>query len=193
MKSMRTSANLSVCQNTCAPHTYPPGAQGVREKKFFSIQGSAIRLSTPIFPSLCRDAVFAEKRRQSPMKNPTRHIKFTRPRRCCPSPTRTDRPRTGTIVNHLIRHRAASVSTHLTDILVPHTADLLDVCGALGNILEVITGELELVLDVLRRLDVDTGVHHDPADVLLAQEVAVTHISASYSRQILLRHIPPHV
>lgn len=77
----------------------------------------------------------------------------------------------------------------LPDILVADTADLLDVGGALGNILEgldshvsasvkkrgkdvsYVSGELELILLVLRDLDVDAGAHQDSADDLLANEV----------------------
>lgn len=95
--------------------------------------------------------------------------------RCWSSRRRTDRPRTVARVSQAFRREWCGIcggGTNLSDILVPHTADLLDVGGALGDLLEVVAGELELVLDVLRGLDVDAGGHGDPADELLAQEVA---------------------
>jgi len=63
-------------------------------------------------------------------------------------------------------------ATNLTDILVPHSADLLDVGGALGDVLERVAAQLQLVLLVLGGLDLDALVHDDPADDLLADEVA---------------------
>lgn len=62
--------------------------------------------------------------------------------------------------------------THLTDILVSDTADLLDVGGGLGHTLEGVTGEDELILDVGGGSDVDIGLGSDAADVLLTEEVA---------------------
>ena len=60
----------------------------------------------------------------------------------------------------------------LPDILVPDAADLLDVGGTLGHVLEGVAGDLELILDVLGGLHVDAGVHcHAPYD-LLTQEVS---------------------
>lgn len=64
------------------------------------------------------------------------------------------------------------VLTHLTDILVSDTADLLDVGGALGDTLEGVTGKDELILDIGGGSDVDVGLGSDAADVLLAEEVA---------------------
>lgn len=63
-------------------------------------------------------------------------------------------------------------STHLTDILVSDTADLLDVGGGLGHTLEGVTGEDELILDVGGGSDVDIGLGSDATDVLLTEEVA---------------------
>jgi hypothetical protein len=62
--------------------------------------------------------------------------------------------------------------THLTDILVSDTADLLDVGGRLGHTLEGVTGEDELILDVGGGSDVDIRLGSDAADVLLTEEVA---------------------
>jgi hypothetical protein len=62
-------------------------------------------------------------------------------------------------------------ATHLTDILVPDTADLLDVGGALGDSLQGVTGELELILDVGGGEDINTGLSSEAANVLLTQEV----------------------
>ena len=61
--------------------------------------------------------------------------------------------------------------THLTDILVPDTADLLDIGGALGDTLQGVTGQLELVLDVGGGDDLNTGLGSHAADILLTQEV----------------------
>lgn len=68
--------------------------------------------------------------------------------------------------------RAESGLTYLTDILVANTADLLDIGGGLGNILQRVSGEGKLILLVLGDLDIDTLVHDDLADDLLADEVA---------------------
>lgn len=62
---------------------------------------------------------------------------------------------------------------YLSDILVPHTADLLDVCGALGDGLERVAEQDKLILLVFGNLDIDTLLHDDPADELLANEVAI--------------------
>lgn len=63
--------------------------------------------------------------------------------------------------------------SYLSDILVPHSADLLDVCGGLGDSLEGVAGQDQLILLCLGDLDIDTGLHDNPADELLADEVAV--------------------
>lgn len=63
-------------------------------------------------------------------------------------------------------------ATHLTDILVAHPADLLDISSGLGDTLEGVAGEDELILLGLGDLDIDTGLHNDAADDLLANEVA---------------------
>lgn len=71
------------------------------------------------------------------------------------------------------------MTTHLSDILVPDSADLLDVGGSLGNILQRVTEEVELVLDVGGGNDFYTGVSDDTADVLLTEEVSVQkHVSS---------------
>ena len=62
--------------------------------------------------------------------------------------------------------------TYLTDILVANAANLLDIGGGLGNILQRVTGEGKLILLVLGDLDVNTLVHDDLADDLLTDEVA---------------------
>lgn len=68
--------------------------------------------------------------------------------------------------------------THLTDILVANTADLLDVGGTLGDTLQGVTGELELILNVGRGEDLNTGLGSDAADVLLTEEVTDLNLSA---------------
>lgn len=69
--------------------------------------------------------------------------------------------------------------TYLTDILVANTADLLDVGGALGDTLERVTGELELILDVGGGDDLDTSLGSHATHVLLTQEVTVDKILAT--------------
>lgn len=73
----------------------------------------------------------------------------------------------------------------LTDILVPHTADLLDVGGGLRDILEVVTGQFDLVLLVLGGDDLNTRAHRYAADELLAQEVPTKFINIRLSGQFL--------
>lgn len=63
--------------------------------------------------------------------------------------------------------------SYLSDILVPHTADLLDVCSALRDGLEGVAEQDKLILLALGDLDVDALLHDDSADELLADEVAV--------------------
>lgn len=104
-----------------------------------------------------------------------------RPRRRCPSPRRTYRQ--GTVIKVSRRHvlRATTVNrspsraskSYLSDILVSHPADLLDVCGRLGDGLEGVAGQDQLVLLGLGDLDLNTGLHDDSADELLADEVSV--------------------
>lgn len=64
------------------------------------------------------------------------------------------------------------VFAYLSDILVSHSADLLDVGSALGNTLEGVAGQDQLVLLGLGDLDLDTALHNDPPDNLLADEVS---------------------
>jgi len=63
--------------------------------------------------------------------------------------------------------------SHLPDILVPDSADLLDVGGTLGDTLKGVTRELKLILDAGRSDDLDTGLSSHTTDVLLTQEVSV--------------------
>lgn len=63
--------------------------------------------------------------------------------------------------------------SYLSDILVSHPADLLDVCRGLGDSLEGVAGQNQLVLLGLGDLDIDTGLHDDFADELFADEVSV--------------------
>jgi hypothetical protein len=68
--------------------------------------------------------------------------------------------------------RNGIVITHLTDILVTDTADLLNVGGGLGDSLQGVTGELELILDVGGGEDLNTSLGSQTADELLTKEVA---------------------
>lgn len=72
--------------------------------------------------------------------------------------------------------------TYLTDILVSHSADLLDVCGGLGHSLERVASDGQLILLALGDLDSDTTLHGDPAHELLANEV-------SKQQKIVSRHV----
>lgn len=70
------------------------------------------------------------------------------------------------------KERERGLITHLTDILVPHFAHLLDISRRLRHVLDRVTRQLQLILLVLARLDLDTRLHDDLADNLLADEVA---------------------
>lgn len=82
------------------------------------------------------------------------------------------------LFNNVTPLRHVQTVQELSDILVADTADLLDVGGALGDVLDAVSGELELVLDVLGSLDVDAGPHVDPSDDLLANEVSDLNLEA---------------
>lgn len=56
----------------------------------------------------------------------------------------------------------------LPNILVPHSARLLDVGGGLRDVLEGVARQLQLVLCRLGGLDIDAWVHRHVADDLLA-------------------------
>lgn len=112
-----------------------------------------------------------------------------RPRQRCPSPRRTYHQ--GTIAKNQPPPSSRGTNTpsmwgpsgrgtYLSDILVAHPADLLDVCGRLGDGLKGVAGQDQLILLGLGDLDIDTGLHDDSADELLADEVPVqVGISAS--------------
>lgn len=65
------------------------------------------------------------------------------------------------------------LASHLSDILVPDLADLLDICRALGDVLERVAEEQELILLRFGHLDIDTFPQRYPVDDLLADEVTV--------------------
>lgn len=69
-------------------------------------------------------------------------------------------------------------SPHLSDILVPYFANLLNVCSTLGNAFERVALEDKLVFLRLGDLDIDTGLHRHPPDNLLADEVSAPRASA---------------
>ena len=114
-----------------------------------------------------------------PPQADTPYIKSFSLQRCYPSPTRRDRQGTikGTQVNRELAIRMHTCKwvkiSHLPDILVPDSADLLDVGSTLRNILEGVSGQLELVLDVGGGDDLDTGLGSHTTNVLLAEEVSV--------------------
>lgn len=82
------------------------------------------------------------------------------------------------VLNDVAPLRNVETVQELSDILVANTADLLDVGGTLGDVLDAVSGELELILDVLGGLNVDTGPHVDPSDDLLANEVSDLNLEA---------------
>ena len=61
---------------------------------------------------------------------------------------------------------------YLPDVLVPHPANLLNVGSRLGDVLERVARQDNLVLDVGRCLDSNTGQQGDTTNNLLAQEVS---------------------
>jgi hypothetical protein len=75
------------------------------------------------------------------------------------------------LINHVALLRDVETVQELPDILVPHPANLLDVRSALRDSLERVTEKDQLILLVLRDLSLDTGLHHDIPDDLLADEV----------------------
>jgi len=102
------------------------------------------------------------------------------PQQCYPSPRHRGRPRTisKTPLAKRTWHDSQTlvpsnprIRTHLSDILVPHSADLLDIGRTLRNPLEGVAGKNELVLLCLRNLHVNAGLHDDVPDNLLADEV----------------------
>jgi hypothetical protein len=70
-----------------------------------------------------------------------------------------------------------------------YLASLLDICCALGNVLEGDAGELQFVLLILGWLDINTWVHDDLAHDLLADEVTVESVSP-LSLQMMLSSYP---
>lgn len=79
----------------------------------------------------------------------------------------------GSTPNIASARQSVSQNSYLSDILVSHSADLLDVCRALGHSLKGVAGEGQLILLALGDLDSDTTLHSDPAHKLLANEVSV--------------------
>jgi len=93
-----------------------------------------------------------------------------------PAPTRLSlspsRARSLGLLLHVALLGHVHAVQELTDILVSDSADLLDVGGGLGDVLERVAKQDELILLVLGDLDLNTLVHDDPPDELLANEVA---------------------
>lgn len=75
------------------------------------------------------------------------------------------------LLNNVALLRNVETVQEFSDILVSYSADLLDVGGGLGDVFERVSGKGELVLDVLGLLNIDTLVHSDSSDNLLANEV----------------------
>ena len=80
-----------------------------------------------------------------------------------------------------VRKTCRRRGTNLPDILVPHSADLLDICSRLGHVLEGVARQHNLVLDIGGGLDNDPAQHGNATDDLLTQEVAI---------YLLVRHPP---
>lgn len=62
--------------------------------------------------------------------------------------------------------------SYLSDILVSHPADLLDIGGTLRHVLQRVTREDELILLGGGSLNIDTRLHDNSANELLADEVS---------------------
>lgn len=77
------------------------------------------------------------------------------------------------VINRDNRKVSGGYSSYLTDILVADTADLLDVGSTLGDTLQGVTGDLELILNVGGGDDLNARLGGHTADVLLTQEVSV--------------------
>jgi hypothetical protein len=93
-----------------------------------------------------------------------------RPRRCYPAPIRTDRPRTFGYpccgpcrFAGYRRHPGRRPRDSVEELVWLH----LIVCSRSSYV----SGKLELILLVLRGLNLNTGPHGDPSDELLADEV----------------------
>lgn len=102
----------------------------------------------------------------------TRSVSASIPQRRYPSQRRKDRPRTALTLAPSPRTNLIRPKTNLSDILVSHPADLLDIGGALGHVLEGVTPQNKLILLGLGRLDINTLLHDDSSDNLLADEVS---------------------
>lgn len=74
-------------------------------------------------------------------------------------------------LNDVAFFRDVQTVQELSDILISYSANLLDVGGGLGDVFEGVSGKDKLILDVLGLLDIDTLVHGDSSDNLLANEV----------------------
>lgn len=115
------------------------------------------------------------------------------PRQCYPAPTRTDRQGTvKKIIMSVIKRDSQKgiwwYSSYLTDILVADTADLLDVGSTLGDTLQGVTGDLELILNVGGGDDLNARLGGHTADVLLTQEVSVKRKYPSAKCSFLQKH-----
>lgn len=66
-----------------------------------------------------------------------------------------------------------ATDAHFSDILVPDSANLLNIGSTLRHSLDGVSGELELVLDVGGLDDLDARLRDDAAHSLLAKEVTV--------------------
>lgn len=94
-----------------------------------------------------------------------------RPGQCCPSQRRTDRQGTRPISKGREK-RQCDARSYLSDILVSHPADLLDIGSTLRHVLQRVTREDELILLGGGSLNIDTRLHDNSADELLADEVS---------------------
>lgn len=112
------------------------------------------------------------------MKEDTPESDALKRQQCWSSRRRRDRQGTVSSQSSIRWVGRRGCGSNLSDILVPDTASLLDVCGALGDLLNVVTGKDELILLGLGGLNVDTVLHDDLAHNLLAQEVSVPRVSA---------------
>lgn len=76
------------------------------------------------------------------------------------------------LANSLHSSKRLTKSSYLSDILVSHPADLLDIGSTLRNVLKRVAREDELILLGGGSLNINTGLHNDLSDELLADEVS---------------------
>ena len=73
----------------------------------------------------------------------------------------------------LVQYKRKRKQSYLSNILVPDSANLLDIGSALRNTLKGVSENLELILDIGGSNNLNTRVGRHTANVLLAQKVSI--------------------